>query len=180
MSIGPRERFSRAGIQRAAPVGFRQSGFRDRFITDGKADHASVPPSWYTQTLTLLQVEVPAGDLLPLELGTVAGPAGRGEMEVWGLRYFDPNIADFTDVTNETGTQFSDVVFKIISERGTVFTTTNMIRRGWKPFRTYFVGGERLYLYIWNLQTNAVQFNIEVTLDIEPLGRIEELLYGKI
>jgi hypothetical protein len=113
-------------------------------------------------------------------LGTVAGAADGGEIEAWGLRYFDPGLPGFTDVTNDIGTQFSNVCFKLVSERGTVFNTANIIRRGWKPFKAIFVGGERLYLYVWNLQSNAVQFNIEVTLNIEPLGRIEELLYGKI
>jgi len=174
MAVSPRVRTSRAGINRAMPIGFRRSGFRDRFHVLQNPSYVNFPPVWYSQTLGARDIQVAAGALVVVDLGIVAGSCAEGRIELFGAQYWDAGIPGFTDVTNELGTQFYNVDFKLLTDNGTLFNTRHVIGIKPKKFKTYLVGGERLYLYVQNNQAVAVNFSIEILLEIESMRGVQK------
>lgn len=178
MAITSKVKISRAGIQRAQPLGFRKSGFRTRFNTVENPDYSNFPPVWYTQSMCLRDIEVDAGALIVRRLGTINGACGHARIEIFGSQY--ESEGEFTDVTNSLGTQFYDVDFQLRSSSGTIYKTGHLIDIKPKNFYVYLLGGEPIDIYVLNNQANAVRFSIEVNFDIEPLGRIESIIENRL
>ena len=178
MSIGPRVRESRAGIQRAESLGFRKSGLRDRFLIFDTPDTTDYPPHWSTQTLATTDIRVDPGVLARTRLGTVYGSSGHGFIRIWAAEFEDNGT--FVSVDNIYGTQFHGLTMTLMTESGVVFTTKSLFPTKVEPFRVYFVGGETLSAIFSNRQGNALRFSVEIALTIEPLHRIESLLEAHI
>lgn len=178
MAIGPKDRISRAGIQRAQAIGFRKSGLRSRFPIRCQPSTTDCPPQWSTQTLAVTEVRVDPGQLVYMQLGTIYGPASTAYMRIWAAEFEDNGA--FTDVVNIYGTEFHGLTTTLLTESGIVFTTKSLIPTKVEPFRVYFVGGETLYALFSNRQANSLRFSVEVAINIESMERVGSLATGEI